>query len=518
MRILHVEDQALDADLARRAIAYALPGSTVERAATLADARARITAAAPPYDAVLLDLHLPDGDGIELIVEIRARALPLAVVALTSAGEEQVALATLKAGADDYLAKRDAFESRLGPTLRDAVARLRAAQARQARPLRVLYAEHEPVDIDLTRRQLQACAPHIRLDIVPDADAALARLPRRADEAAAYDAVLVDYLLPGCDGLELLRTLRQALGLDLPVVLVTGQGSEEVAVLAMQLGATDYLVKHEGYLLALAATIEGAVHRVDAARERASLERRVAARTAELEAAQRELEAFTYSASHDLRAPLRSIDALAALLQSEHGGALDDAGRRLLALMRESTAQMDRLLVGLLELSRSTRQPLQLGDVQPALLVRHVLDEHRDEIRTRGVEVAVGALPPCHGDLTLLRQVWANLIGNALKYTRRTPAARIEIGAEPGGADAGPVYFVRDNGCGFDMAHAGKLFGAFCRLHRADEYEGTGVGLAIVQRLVQRHGGRIWAEAAPGAGACLRFTLGAARPDPGAPA
>jgi signal transduction histidine kinase len=514
MRLLHVEDNALDADLVRRALERAAAPLEIDLAPTLADARARLDAGAA-YDAVLTDLNLPDGHGVDLIREIRARTLPLAVVALTGQGDENAVLAALKAGADDYLAKNDDLPQRLGATLRAALQRFRADAARHARALRVLYAEHDAMDLDLTRQHFARHATNLTLQGVRDAAAALAALPLDAAATPTCDVLLLDYRLTGDNGLELLKTVREDRLLDLPVVMVTGQGGEDVAAHAMRLGATDYVVKRDNYLVALPAVIENAFHRVNAAREHAALrelnatlEQRVASRTRELQEANEELEAFASSVSHDLRAPLRAVDALAALLEQDHADALGDEGRRKVRLLRQSTAGMEHLIRDLLDFARTSRQVPRRTSVPTAALVRHCIDEFRAEIASRGVQIQVDALPDCAADPGLLRQVFVNLLGNAVKYTRKQPHPRIEVSARD--EDGRTVFCVRDNGAGFEMSHSTKLFKVFQRLHRDAEFEGTGVGLAIVERIVRRHGGRVWAEAAPGQGAAFFFALGPA--------
>ncbi|HVU23349.1 MAG TPA: PAS domain S-box protein [Opitutus sp.] len=238
----------------------------------------------------------------------------------------------------------------------------------------------------------------------------------------------------------------------------------------------------------------------------ADLERRVAERTKELEAANRELEAFSYSVSHDLRAPLRAMDGFSQAALEDFGPQLPEEGRHYLNRIRESAQRMGALIDDLLKLSRLSRTPVAQDLVDTEELVRLTLEELGAPWPERSVEMRVGLLPACRGDAALLKHVWSNLIANALKYTRRRRQATIEIGAvRSEGVD---VFHVRDNGAGFDMRYAQKLFGVFQRLHRAEDYEGTGVGLAIVQRIVHRHRGRIWAEAAVDEGATFHFTLG----------
>jgi len=245
---------------------------------------------------------------------------------------------------------------------------------------------------------------------------------------------------------------------------------------------------------------------------KANLEVRVAERTAELETANRELEAFSYSVSHDLRAPLRAVDGFSQALIEDFAPVLPPDGQRQLGVIRASAQRMGNLIDDLLMFSRLGRQPINPNTIETAALVRSVLAELKPLYpgRTEGVEV--GSLPATEGDSALLRQVWVNLISNALKYSGKREGAKVEIGYFE--RDGERVFFVRDNGTGFDMRYVGKLFGVFQRLHSNEEFEGTGVGLAIVQRVVTRHGGRIWAEGAVNQGATFFFTLKTKPPAP----
>jgi PAS domain S-box-containing protein len=236
-----------------------------------------------------------------------------------------------------------------------------------------------------------------------------------------------------------------------------------------------------------------------------SLEKRVAERTAELELANKELEAFSYSVSHDLRAPLRAVDGFSQAVLEDYGPQLPEEGRHYLQTIRGGAQRMGVLIDDLLTFSRLSRAALQKQEVNTGKLVRHVLEDLNSQQEGRQVEIRIGHLPACQGDPALLNQVWVNLLSNALKYTRHREYTVIEIGCKLEQAEN--VYFVRDNGAGFDMRYANKLFGVFQRLHRADEFEGTGVGLAIVQRVIHRHGGRIWADAEVDRGATFYFTL-----------
>jgi len=239
--------------------------------------------------------------------------------------------------------------------------------------------------------------------------------------------------------------------------------------------------------------------------ERVELELRVGERTAELAASVRELEEFSYSISHDLRAPLRHIDGFARILQDEHAASLNPEAREHLQRIVRSTARMASLLDGLLEFTRVGQQAFLESALDMEAVAGGALEQLRSEVEGRNVAWNRGPLPPAWGDAALVRKVWVQLLSNALKFTRSRDPARITIGAEQEGEDT--WYYVEDNGAGFDPQHADQLFKVFQRLHRAEEFEGSGVGLAIARRVVQRHGGRIEAHGEAGRGARVRFCL-----------
>jgi two-component system sensor histidine kinase/response regulator len=318
-----------------------------------------------------------------------------------------------------------------------------------------------------------------------------------------FDLVLTDLMMPEMDGITLLRAALE-MDANLVGIVMTGHGSIDTAVEAMKGGALDYILKPfklSDIVPVLARAL--AVRRLRV--ENAELERRVREHTAELAAANQELEAFSYSVSHDLRAPLRHIDGFTGLLAKYLEPRLDETGRRYLTTISGAAKQMDALIDDLLTFSRIGSAELRRTRVDLAGLVREVRGILEPETAGRDIAWEIGDLPEVQGDPRLLRLVLQNLIGNALKYTRTRLEARIEIGVRREATEI--VLFIRDNGVGFDMRYAERLFGVFQRLHTSAEFEGTGIGLATVRRIVRRHGGRVWAEGEVDRGASFSFAL-----------
>ena len=237
----------------------------------------------------------------------------------------------------------------------------------------------------------------------------------------------------------------------------------------------------------------------------AELELRVHDRTAQLEIANRELESFSYSVSHDLRTPLRSINGFASIIREEYNANLPPTAMKYLQRIQNAAVHMGLLIDDLLMFSRLNRQPIKKHKLRPAEIVRRVYEEMYQEYEGRQVTLKITEMPECRADPILLKAVFINLLSNALKYTRPRPQAIIEVGFLM--QNGHTIYYIKDNGVGFNMEYADKLFGVFQRLHGKDEFEGTGVGLATVQRIIHRHGGEIWAEASEGSGATFFFTL-----------
>jgi signal transduction histidine kinase len=331
-------------------------------------------------------------------------------------------------------------------------------------------------------------------------DAALAIESMRRQE---FDLLLTDLKMPVMDGITLLRT-AQKVDPHLVGIVMTGHGAIDTAIEAMKAGAQDYILK-PFKLSTLLPVLTRALEVRQLRMEVAELQQRLRQHVIELEAANQELEAFSSSVSHDLRAPLRAIAGFSSLLVENYCTQLPADARQLLDRVQLSVKRMDLLIEHMLRFARLSRQQLTRGPVDIKALVNEVLEELRNDHKDRQTDIRVGLLPDAVGDTILLRQVFINLLSNAFKFTRQKARAVIEIGCEP--IDGKLVYFVRDNGAGFDMRYAERLFSAFYRLHDPSTFEGVGIGLSLVQRVVQRHGGRIWVKAAVDQGATFYFTL-----------
>ena len=317
------------------------------------------------------------------------------------------------------------------------------------------------------------------------------------------DMLLTDLMMPEMDGITLLNAARQIDG-NIAGVVMTGHGTVDTAVKAMQDGALDYILKPfrlTNVLSVVARALDVRRLRV----ENVAMRERERGYIAELEAANKDLEAFSCSVSHDLRAPLRAINGFCDMYLSEYGEGIPAAGHEMLAKVVQGAVRMDQLIEDLLRFCRFSRQPLLRRAIDLNRIVQKAIADLQPRETGRALEIRVGALPPCDGDASLLEQVFINLLSNAFKFTRGCNPAIVEVGCDE--VEGESVLFVRDNGAGFNMEYADKLFGVFQRLHSASEFEGTGVGLSIVQRVIQRHGGRIWARSEAGIGTIFYFTL-----------
>jgi signal transduction histidine kinase/FixJ family two-component response regulator len=488
------------------------------------------------FDILLTDLMMPEMDGIALLRAAQEIDRDLVGIVMTGHGTIDSAVKALQSGALDYVLKPFRLDN-LVPVLTRAFS-LRRLQAENIR-LREAVSIHELARAitrgleheEIVQRTLGAAiqqhdAGSVRI-LVPTPDGRALRVagahglesPGAQREPLAIDPSMSQWVsrareqLSGWDGSGPLQAVFEPAfigrpqGVALPMVagghfygiLQFSSRAAQRRLSAGQVKALDILAN----TAASAFEADSLLRQLRAMSQ--DLERRVQDRTRELEASNADLESFSYSVSHDLRAPLRAIDGFCQILVSDYAREIPDEARDLLAKVCAAVARMQRLIDDLLHLARFSRQPLETQRVRMSDLVRRVAAGLEKQSRDRRVQLEVADLPDCHGDGSLLEQVLINLLSNAYKFTATRDFARIEVGAFS--QDNEQVYFVRDNGVGFDMQHADKLFGVFQRMHTQSQFPGTGIGLSIVQRIIRRHGGRTWAESRPEEGTTLFFSL-----------
>jgi len=485
--------------------------------------------------AIVVDGVLPGIDGATMIRRIRLDAAlrRLPCLLLTDLEDRGAEVRALDAGADAFVRK----EENVAVVLARLNAMLRSAGAQNAdRDTASLAGPKKILAVDDSETYLAATAEALRAD---GYEVVLARSGEEALELLAVqlvDCILLDVMMPGIGGCETCERVKAVPALrDIPIVMLTAVEDCDAMVQGLAAGADDYVAK-SGDLDVLRARVLAQLRRkqfedenrlfrerlqraeVEAVEARAAqqLAETRAALVGELEAKNEELESFSYSVAHDLRAPLRAIDGFGLALIEDYADKLDEEGKQYLSYVRESAQQMARLIDDLLALSRVTRGEFKRAPNDLTAIARAVAARLARANPDRKVEVMIADGLAVEGDERLLTIAFENLLGNAWKFTAKEAVARIEVGVIAGERR---TFFVRDNGAGFDMTYASKLFGMFQRLHANAEFEGTGIGLATVQRVVRRHSGAIWAEGAVGRGATFYFTLdGGARPDAATPA
>jgi len=518
--VLVIDDSTTYREELRRALERA--GYTVITAASGEEGLRTAVGARPAV--VIVDGVLPGIDGAGVIRRIRQDAVlrRTPCLLLTASEDRGGELRALEAGADAYVRKEvetDVILLRLVALLRSAPSPAAdAAPASFLGPKRILA-----VDDSLT--YLQELAAQLRAE---GYDVVTARSGEEALELLAVqppDCILLDLIMPGLSGHDACKRIKGTPGWrEIPLMILTALDERDAMIAGINSGADDYIPKSSDFDV-LKARLRAQLRRrqfedenraireellrkgLEAAEARSAREvaETRAQLLAELERKNKELESFSYSVSHDLRAPLRAIDGFCRILEEDHAPKLDAEARRCIDIVRRNARRMGELIDDLLQFSRMGRQSLKAEPIAMDALFRSVFEELQAPGGGRRIEFKVGAMPSAHADRAMMRQVLANLVANAIKYTAPRESAVIEAGGRA--TEEGIAYFVRDNGVGFDMRYAHKLFGVFQRLHSAEEFEGTGVGLAIVQRILERHGGRVWAEGELGAGATFHFSL-----------
>jgi signal transduction histidine kinase/FixJ family two-component response regulator len=486
------------------------------------------------FDVLLTDLMMPEMDGIALLRAAQEIDRDLVGIVMTGHGTIDTAVKALQSGALDYVLKPFRLDN-LIPVLARAlsVRRLQAENIRLRETLSIYELaraitrglEYEQIVQRTLAAAMQQHDAGVVCIMVPTADGRALRVAGShgldsagaANEPLALDRSISDWIssareqLSTWDGSGPLPAVFEPpfagrhRGVALPMVAGGNfygilEFSSRAARRRLSLGQ----VKALDILANTAASAFEADSLLSQLRSmNQDLERRVQDRTRELEASNADLESFSYSVSHDLRAPLRAIDGFCQILVSEYAHAIPDEGRDFLAKVCAAAARMQHLIDDLLHLARFSRQPLAAQRVHMMNLTRRVASSLEDQ--NRRVQLEIAELPDCEGDGSLIEQVLMNLLSNAFKFTATRDPARIEVGAFR--QENEHVYFVRDNGVGFDMQYADKLFGVFQRMHTQAQFPGTGIGLSIVHRIVRRHGGRTWAESRPQEGTTLYFSL-----------
>jgi PAS domain S-box-containing protein len=497
--ILVVDDDANT----RRTLELLLSGEW--QVETVADGRAALDAVARRVpDLILSDLVIPGLDGFALLHELRAdpRTRLVPVIAISGLDEEEARISALESGASDFLIKpfsERELRARVGTQLEMARLRRETLERESEERFRLLVEAIKDYAICLLDAEGRIVSWNGGAEVMHG---------YRAEEILGRPFSLFHAPESGGDPHGLLAR-----------AVVEGRSEDEgwrVRKDGSRFWAnTVFTPIHDAaqQLWGFAKITRDLTERKHAeeeiARLNADLERRVRARTGELEAANAELEAFSYSVSHDLRAPLRAIDGFSQVLMEDCQEQLAPAAMDYLRRIVAATRRMSDLIDGLLDLSRVSRAEMRWQEVDLTAMARQVADGLQRAEPQRRVHWEIADALAARGDPRLLRVVLENLIGNAWKFTGGKETARIQVGLRPNGA--GRIFFVADDGAGFDMTYAGKLFGAFQRLHSDREFEGAGIGLATVRRVINRHGGRIWAEAEEGRGAMFLFTLA---PDP----
>jgi signal transduction histidine kinase len=508
---------------------YAVTGFTSARQA-LAQLRLQ------PFDLLLTDLMMPEMDGIALLRAAQDIDRDLAGVVMTGHGTVDTAVQALRGGAADYVLKPFRLNNLLSVLDRALETRRLRTENIQLREAVSIYelsraitrglSQDEVVQRTVEAASQQSDAGAVQILVPTEGRSELHVAGHwgsndrwRADERVNLDDSVVEWIatareqLSAWDGSSEPEVVfspalpGEPVGVALPIVSGGNfhgilRFSSRAAQRRLTVGQIKALVILAG-TAAAAFEVTSLVTQLRALNQ--DLERRVDERTGELQAANADLESFSYSVSHDLRAPLRAVDGFCQMFLDEFGAGVPPDGRFMLDKARAGVIRMSQLIDDLLRLARFSRQPLNTRYVQTGSLVKGVLAQFEAQLRDRDVQMRIDSLPDCVADGALLEQVFTNLLSNALKFTAGRPDTRIEVGAT---REAGShVYFVKDNGVGFDMRYAERLFGVFQRMHSQAQFEGTGIGLSIVQRIVRRHGGRVWAESTPQQGATFYFSL-----------
>ncbi len=497
MHILIVEDNPFDADLTRRKINEFLPCSIIDIAVNIKRA-SELLESETKYDIALLDMKLPDGSGMDLLGRIRESKIHLPVIMLTGTGNEEVAAAALKAGADDYMVKHIDYYNQLPEIIDNAVKNYKKNIHKDSEIINVLYIEHHLADIDLTVRHFHDYAPHIRVEVIRTAEKAISVLDPAGENPNRYNVILMDYNLPGLNALDFIKVMRQQLKNNIPIIVVTGMGNEELAVLALKIGATEYITKHDQYIKQLPSLISSSHknHELIKAKERA-------------EESDRLKTAFLQNISHEIRTPMNAIIGFSELLNDP--ALLPERRMHFTDVIIQSSKQLLSTITDIISIAtiEAGQDKINTGETNVNELCRLTFERFSAFAENKNISLSFET-PLCDEDAnircdeTKLLQVLVNLVDNALKFTS---SGEVVFGYQ---INSGFVrFFVRDTGTGIPANMHKEIFKTF----RQFEYSksklpsGSGLGLSISEVYIEMLGGEIWLTSETGKGSVFYFTV-----------
>jgi PAS domain S-box-containing protein len=503
MKILHLEDHPDDAQLVRTLLAATWPDVAITVVETVSAFETALTDGG--YHLILADHTLPSFSGLEALRRARAVAPDVPFIFVTGTLNEDRAIEAVEAGATDYVFKEQI--NRLVIVVRRAIRESREHEEFRRSLQKLQQSEERHRKIFAYNPLPMWIVDATSLAFLDANEAAVAHYGYSREE---FRAMTLSDLLISPGTASPMGTTPPMAPANFPATRLRRHRKKDGSLIEVEVFTLEINVAGREARLTIANDVTESRSAAEKIRMlNADLEKRVEERTARLAAAVKELEAFSYSVSHDLRSPLRGIDGFARALLEDCGPALGAEGNRLITTIRQETRRMGQLIDDLLAFSRVGRQALDAAPVDMTELARSAFQNLVEAAPDRKQpELVLKPLPEALGDRALLRQVFTNLLDNAMKFSARSPAPRLELSGWKDGA--GNTYCVQDNGVGFDPKMSHKLFGVFQRLHRQEDFPGTGVGLALVQRIVNRHGGKTWAESSPREGARFYFSI----PDP----
>ncbi|MFP4366564.1 MAG: response regulator [Bacteroidales bacterium] len=502
MNILIIEDNPADADLATRGLENSLPGCRTEIAPDIKTAWGLLKQG-QKYDLALLDMNLPDGNGMDLLVDIRQSKTDIAIVMLTGTGDEEIAVAALKAGADDYIVKTQGYISQLPEVITSAIGNHKKNLQRKTEIINVLYIEHSSADIDLTLRHIKKYAPYIRINTAATAEEATRMLYGVTPDKFPFHVILMDYNLPGSNALDFIKMLRQQMKINLPVIIVSGKGKEEMAVLALKVGASEYITKSGNYLSLLPSLINSVhkQHELIRAKERA-------------EESDRLKTAFLNNISHEIRTPMNAITGFSELINTP--GLSPEKLRNFTDVIIKSGKQLLSIITDIISIAsvEAGQEKLIKKETNINSLCNLVLEQYSSRAQENNVDLSFKSTlneneAVIITDETKLLQILGNITGNAIKFTEE---GSVQFGCKFQNDEL--LFYVKDTGIGIPREMHKEIFKRFRQANgpSSKEYGGSGLGLSIAKAYLDLLGGKIWLDSAPGKGSEFYFSIPAEKP------